>query len=163
MENKIVPVDSNPESGSKCVVSLLDKYISKLPPVAFENDIFYMRPKLATPGDPSSPWYKSIPVGKETLRLMLADMCAKAGIQRKTNHSLHATGATAMFAANVPEKLIKSRTGHRSVEALRLYERPSHDQHQAVSNVLTSVAPQRSFGKELTKTIICFTVHWCDF
>ena len=89
-------------------------------------------------------------VGKETLRTMLANMCDKAGIEKKTNHSLRATGATEMFAANVPEKLIQSRTGHRSVEALRLYERPSHDQHQAVSNVLTSVAPQRNFGKELT-------------
>ena len=55
-----------------------------------------------------------------------------------------------MFTADVPETLIQSRTGHCSVEALRLYERPSHDQHQAVSNVLTSVAPQRSFGKELS-------------
>lgn len=82
---------------------------------------------------------------------MLANnMCDKVGIDRKNNHSLRATGATEMFAANVPEKLIQSRTGHRSVEALRLYERPSHDQYQAVSNVLTSVAPQRSFGKELS-------------
>ncbi len=37
-----------------------------------------------------------------------------------------------MFASNVPEKLIQSRTGHRSLQSLRLYE-----QHQAVSNVLT--------------------------
>ena len=109
-----------------------------------------MRPKSATPSDPESPWYESIPVGKETLRTMLPNMCDKAGIERKTNHSLRATGATEMFATNVPEKLIQSRTGHRSVKALRLYERPSHDQHQAVSKVLTSVAPQRSFGKELS-------------
>ena len=63
VENKIVPVYSNPESRSRCVVSLLDKYISKLPPVAFKKDIFYMRPKLATPSDPDSPWYEGIPVG----------------------------------------------------------------------------------------------------
>lgn len=71
-------------------------------------------------------------------------------MERKSNHSLRATGATEMFAANVPEKLIQSRTGHRSLDALRLYERPSHEQHQAVSNVLTSAVPQRSFGDELT-------------
>ena len=150
VENKVVLVYSNPEYGSRCVVSIIDKYISKLPPLAFEKDIFYMRPKSATPGDPDMPWYESIPVGKETLRTMLANMCNKAGIEKKTNHSLRATGATEMFAANIPEKLIQSRTGHRSVEALRLYERPLHDQHQAVSNVLTSAALQRSFGKELT-------------
>ena len=82
--------------------------------------------------------------------MMLANMCDRAGIERKTILSLRTTGATEMIAANVPEKLIQSRTGHRSVETLRLYERPSHDQHQAVSNVLTSVASQRSFGKELS-------------
>ena len=68
----------------------------KQPPVAFEKDIFYMRPKAATPSDPESPWYESIP---ETLRTMLPNMCDKAGIERKTNHSLRDTGATEMFAA----------------------------------------------------------------
>ena len=150
VQNKVVPVYSNPECESRCVVSLLDKYILKLPPLAFEKDVFYMRPKSTTPSIPDSPWYESIPVGKETLRTMLANMCSRAGIEKKTNHSLRATGATEMFAANVPEKIIQSRTGHRSVEALRVYERPSIDQQQAVSNVLTSVAPQRSFGKELS-------------
>jgi integrase len=35
-----------------------------------------------------------------------------------TNHSLRATGATRLFEANVPEKLIQERTGHRSIDAL---------------------------------------------
>ena len=59
-------------------------------------------------------------------------------------------GASHMFSGSVPEKLIQSRTGHRSLEALRLYERPSHEQQQAVSNILTSGAETREFGKELT-------------
>ena len=150
IQNKVVPVYANADSGSRCVVALLDKYLSKLPPVAFEKDIFYMKPKTATPSDADSPWYEGAPVGKETLRTMLANMCERAGVERKSNHSLKATGATEMFAANVPEKLIQSRTGHHSLEALRLYERPPHEQHQAVSNVLTSAVPQRNFGDELT-------------
>ena len=150
IQNKVVPVYANPTSGERCLVALLDKYLSKLPPVAFEKDVFYMKPKAATPSDADSPWYEGVPVGKETLRTMLAKMCEQAGVKRKSNHSLRATGATEMFAANVPEKLIQSRTGHRSLEALRLYERPSHEQHQAVSKVLTSAEPQRSFGDELT-------------
>ena len=73
-------------------------------------------------------------------------------MERKSNHSLRATGATEMFAANVPEKLMQSRTGHCSLDALRLYERPSHEQQQAVSKILTSAEPQRPrrFGEELT-------------
>ena len=118
VQNKVVPVYANVESGARCVVALLDKYLSKLPPVAFEKDIFYMKPKASTPVDADSPWYEGAPVGKETLRTMLAKMCERAGVERKSNHSLRATGATEMFAANVPEKLIQSRTGHRSLDAL---------------------------------------------
>ena len=124
---------ANPSSGETCLVALLDKYLSKLPPVAFERDVFYMKPKTATPSDADSPWYEGVPVGKEILRTMLAKMCERTGVEHKSNHSLRATGATEMFAANIPEKLVQSRTGHRSLEALRLYERPSHKQHQAVS------------------------------
>lgn len=62
-----------------------------------------------------------------------------------------------MFAASVPEKLIQSRTGHHSLDALRLYERPSHEQQQAVSKILTSAEPQRprSFDEELTNVQSC--------
>jgi len=77
-------------------------------------------------------------------------MCERAGVECKSNHSLRATGASEMFGANLPEIFIQSRTGHCSLEALQLYERPSHEQHQAVSNVLTAAEPQRSFGDELT-------------
>ena len=150
VENKVVPVYANLESGQRCLVPLLDNYISKLPPVAFEKDAFYMRPKPVAPSDATSPWYDAVPVGKESLHTMLPKMCETAGIEHKSNHSLRATGATEMFAANVPEKLIQSRTGHRSVDALRLYERPSADQNQAVSNILTSREHQKKFDEELS-------------
>ena len=39
-----------------------------------------------------------------------------------------ATGATRLFEANVPKKLTKERTGHKSLDALRLYERTSSEQ-----------------------------------
>ena len=63
-------------------------------------------------------------------------MCKEAGIsEHKTNHSLRATGASAMFNAGVSDKLIRDVTGHRST-ALQLYERPTLQQKQAVSRVL---------------------------
>lgn len=55
-----------------------------------------------------------------------------------------------MLAANVPEKLIQSRTGHHLVDAFLFYERPSHYQNQAVSNILTSREHQKKFAKELS-------------
>ena len=60
-------------------------------------------------------------------------MCSEAGIhEKKTNHSLRATGASALFNAGV---LIRDVMGHRS-SALHLYERPTIEQKQSVSKVL---------------------------
>lgn len=70
-------------------------------------------------------------------------MCREAGItEKKTNHSLRATGATTLFNAGVPEKLIRDVTGHRS-NALRVYERPSLEQRQAVSKILVQGASNK--------------------
>ena len=41
-----------------------------------------------------------------------------------------------MFRAGIPEKVIQSRTGHRSLKALRMYENPTDEQHTAACNVL---------------------------
>ena len=67
--------------------------------------------------------------------------------QKKTNHSLKATGASTMFTAGVPEKLIKNITGHKSTKALEVYERSSTEQLQAVSKVMTT--PNSSFSSEV--------------
>lgn len=57
---------------------------------------------------------------------------------KKTNHSLRTTGASELFVVSVPEHLIQQCTGHRSIEALRLYEWPTEQQQQAVSDILSS-------------------------
>ena len=62
-----------------------------------------------------------MPVGRNMLDTMMKNMGAEAGVVGKTNHSLRATGATCLFHANVPERSIQARTGHKSVEALRTY------------------------------------------
>lgn len=68
---------------------------------------------------------------------MVKKICKEAGIDcDKTNHSLRVTGATAMFQANVPERVIQKTTGHKSLQSLRCYERISTEQHEEVSRVL---------------------------
>jgi hypothetical protein len=118
------------------LVFLLNLYFKRLPAYAFQENILYLRPKVKAPADPDSPWYDEIPVGKNTLSSIVKDMCAEGGIAKKTNHSLRATGASAMFRANVPEKIIQKTTGHRSLDALRTYEWISKDQYKTVSKVL---------------------------
>lgn len=61
-------------------------------------------------------------------------MCREAGIAQNTNHSLRATGASALFHAGVLERLIRDVTGHKA-HALHLYERPT-EQEKQVSAVL---------------------------
>ena len=64
-------------------------------------------------------------------------MCERAHITGGyTNHSLRAYGTTTLFHAGVPEKLIQQTTGHRSLEALRQYERTSESQLVDISNVM---------------------------
>ncbi len=54
-----------------------------------------------------------------------------------------------MFAANVPEKLIAERTGHRSTKGLRVYERTSMEQKQSVSDII-ACSSKRDFEEEET-------------
>ena len=55
-----------------------------------------------------------------------------------TNHSLRTYGVTKMFAANVPEKLMMERSGHRSIDGLWQNERTSALQELQVCSALQS-------------------------
>ena len=127
---------------------LLDRYFKKLPPYAFEKDVFYLRPKHRAPTTPDVPWYDCVLGGKNKLSTMVRDICSEGGITKKTNHSLRATWATTLFKAGVPEKIIQNTTGHH---ALRCYERVSDEQHQATSRVLTARDPNVKFNTEMSR------------
>ena len=77
-----------------------------------------------------------IPVGWNKLDVMVTTIFKDTGISGKTNHSLRVTGATRMYNSGIPEKTIQSRTGHKSVEALRVYERPSKEQQAKACRAL---------------------------
>ena len=123
VKRKIVPIYPCPQVEERCPVHILDTYISKLPPYAAERDLFYLHPLQQMPSDPNAPWYAPVPVGRDTLQKKFHIMCQQAGIAgNKTIRSLRATGATELYKNGVPEKLIQERTGHRSLEALCVYE-----------------------------------------
>ena len=63
---------------------------------------------------------------------MVKNMCLKAGLEARANHSLR---ATALFKANVQEKVIQEQTDHRSIDALRLCKRSDEVQHSASSRI----------------------------
>lgn len=118
--NKVIPVYANPFAGKRCLVYLLDLYMSKLPFDAFEKGVFYLRPKMEAPSQHDSVWYEPIPVGKDKLRTLVRDTCNAAGIRNKNSSCLRAT-------ENVPERLIRSSTD-LWMQALRRSQRPSDEQ-----------------------------------
>ena len=133
-----------PAQRPRCLVYLLDLSFSKFPTKAMEMDVFYLPPKKQVGSSIDLSWYECAAVGKEKLRTFMELMCRDAGIAKKTNRSLRATGASALFHAGVPEKLIRDVTGH-CTNALQLYERPTDQQRKQVSEVLVQ---GREFGKE---------------
>lgn len=66
-ENKEVACPAVPDQEPRCLVFLMDLYLTKLPKYAFEKDVLYLHPKRATPSDSSALWYNNVPVGKNTL------------------------------------------------------------------------------------------------
>ena len=135
--NKVVHSYAVPEAGERCHVHLLDVYISKLPKNAHSMEAFYFRHLSKPPQE--GPWCSAVLIGRNKLATIVKVTCTEAGLsEKKTNHSLRATAATALFEANVPEKLIQERTGHRSVHTLWQYQQSTVLQHQATSKILTT-------------------------
>ena len=133
--------------------------LRKLPPFAFEEDILYCRPKQKTPANNDQPWYECSAGGRNKLSSVVKEMCQEAGLAVKTNHSLRATGASTMFQAEAPEKIIQKTTGHRSLEALRMYEKVPCEQQQAVSSILMSSKPSTYNSKvQATSSTSCSDV-----
>lgn len=136
LEHKSVTIVADPNAGTRCHVYLLNEYISKLPSEAVAKDLFYCRPLQSVVSDSSKQWYSAVPMGRNTLDKIVSVMCKEAGIKgTKSNHSLRVTGTSALFDAGVPEKIIQSRTGHKSLDALRVYERVTSDQEVQVSKI----------------------------
>lgn len=133
-EHKVVTITA--VGGNRCPVFLLDTYISKLPTQAKKMDLFYCHPRPPVPNSALEPWYYNILIGKTTLFSMVKIMFDEASISGKTNHSLRVAGASSLFVAGVPERIIQERIGHVSVEALRKYERVTNSQELAVSKIL---------------------------
>ena len=122
---------------NRCLVKLLDCYLSKLPP---NSSYLYMRPLPAFPDDLSRPSYTKQRVGINSIKQFLPRICDACGLGRKyTNHSLRATAITRMFEGKIPEKVIADKSGHKSIQGLRCYERISVKQDQAAGELINGI------------------------
>ena len=77
-----IVVNSSVEKGNRCHVRVLDVYLQKIPPEAFERDVFYLQPIKHFDYPPEGVrWFTTQPVGKNSLGAMVREMCADAGIE----------------------------------------------------------------------------------
>ena len=149
LKNKVVPVFQDESLGKQCHVYVLDLYLSKIPSSARAQDVFYLRPKPVNMED-DNPWYSSQRIGRNRISQLMKTICSGSGVQNKyTNHSLRATGATRLFQSGTPENVIMERSGHRSTDGVRQYERVSQYQHIAAQAILTARDGFRAYDAEL--------------
>ena len=144
LTNKSVRYYSQPLLGNRCHVHLLRLYISKLPSVAVEKDLFYCKPLQQVTNE--DVWYCAVPMGHNTLDRKLKEIFTAADLNTDciSNHSLRATLISRMYNAKVPEKLIMERSGHLSKEGVRSYERTSTEQIQSICKTLAATVPNNS-------------------
>ena len=140
LDNKVVHHYANGSIGNRCLLLLVELYISKLPESAFEKELFYCRPVPVKHMKDDKPWYYDTPVGHNILKTKLKVMFEAVGLDAGgiSNHSLRATGVTRMYDKGVPEKIIMERSGHLSISGVHSYERTTCLQQKQVSDVLTS-------------------------
>ena len=126
---------ANTENPQRCFVRLLKVYREHRPSSeSMDHDAFYLTPISEPKGNV---WYKTIPIGINSLRSTVSTLCQKGGIDGyKTNHSLRVTAATRLFHEGIDEQLIMERTGHRSIDGVRTYKRTCSEQHAKLSDVL---------------------------
>ncbi len=61
-------------------------------------------------------WYQDRPLGVNAVAKVVSTLMSRAGFKGQyTNHSLQVMAATRMFNAGVEEKVVKEKTGHKSV------------------------------------------------
>ena len=128
----------------RCPVRILLKYLSMLPN-SRNCKCLYLQPRKKFT---ATSWFFDKPVGVNTLRDVVKDVCSKAGLfGYYTNHSLRSTAATRMYRNDVEEQLIQEITGHRSL-AVRSYKRTSDSQRNL--QVIPSLVVARMFKKSLS-------------
>ena len=145
VQPKQVVHHSNLENPRRCLVKLFQTYGQHCPKQR-KTTAFYLTPlKNAKFG------YTNIPVGHNPLSQTVKRLFQTAGIGGfKTNHSLRVTTATRLFKSGIDEQLIMSRTGHRSVEGVRVYKRICEEQNQELSCILNTATNGDTEKKMIT-------------
>ena len=121
-------------TGESCLVRAFEKYLSKLNP---ENDALFQKTLVKYHKD-GPVWYSKIPVAVNQLYDFMPRLSAEADLSRRyTNHCIRAMVASTLCDAGVSNMGIMSVTGHRNVQSLNPYIKPSDSERRTISGTLS--------------------------
>lgn len=99
----------------------------------------------------------------QLVKVLLEKSCSLCPHRRKESQpQLASNGYNQYVYSKVPEKLIKSVPGHKSSQALQVYEWPTVTQKQAVSRVLTAPSSGCNSGSYLQELQNNQLYVWCN-
>lgn len=144
----VIYIHANPFVGNRCHVSLLDKYISMVPPTAYANDCFYLQPiKTTVDVTTCSFWYIDKPYGKSTLNNVAKTIAAEAGITGHfTTTSIQQTGrvshSSSICNATRSIKTVVKFNNKLSTETKADESGNSEEEEQSITQILPSESPE---------------------
>ena len=129
------------------MVATFERYISKLHP---ELDRLFQRAKYGEGvlKEDSPVWFMNQPLGHNTLAKMMKNLSEAAKLSSVyTNHCVRVTSIVNMKEAGAEDRKICAISGHRNIQSLQAYNRPTHRDVQALSIAIDKEnGPPRSFS-----------------
>ena len=122
------------ENPSKCPVAIFKAFVQHRPPqmCAAESPLYLA---INRKRNEDSFWYKKQPLGVNHIDKMMKLLVKGTTITgRKTNHSARKTTVETLCRANVPDS-----TGHKSVQSLNHYKKPSLDQQKSLTSSVVTI------------------------
>ena len=130
---------ATPDKPERYPVHIFRQFVHRRPPEMCQDDSpFYL--SVNHKRAPGSYWYKKLPLGIHKIDGIMKNL-AKIGALtgKKTNHSARKTQVQTLCGAGVADSAVMQLTGHKSVQSLNHYKKPSLEQQKHMSHCLATI------------------------
>ena len=157
---------ATPECPERCPVIIFEHFIKERPEsMCKPGSPFYLAINWNNWTTIGSKWYKSQPLGINSINKFMKNISSNGELKgRKTNHSVRKTTVERLCQANVPDSTVIQVTGHRNIKSLNSYKKPSLNQQENISHLLSGYTPGQasnntSIFTDVTNTTIDNSRH----
>ena len=129
---------ATPDRPERCPVKIFQQFVDRRPPEMCQDDSpFYL--SINHKHKPGSYWYKKQPLGIHKIDAMMKKVAAFGNLTgKKTNHSARKTQVQTLCEAGVADSAVMQLSGHKSIQSLNHYKRPSLEQQKHMSHLLSN-------------------------